>query len=191
MSIRHQIQNGECLGVVARTYGSTPDNLWNAAENSQLRQHRTRSTLIPGDVVVIPDRPPKELSLRTGAVSRFVAAVEVCLTVQFSSDEATADFEFLLTSADRAYRQQRNMANDLVRDGDAHQLHFCGLRPAGRYTLRCGPAGQTPSITVFEDTPYADLAEPYAAESEEQPTGASAPAEDDSYPDQPDAEEST
>jgi hypothetical protein len=64
----HTVEQGEFLAQIARDAGfHDPDTVWNAPENSDLRQQRKDPhVLTPGDRVFIPDVVPKELSLAQG-----------------------------------------------------------------------------------------------------------------------------
>lgn len=67
MPTRHVVKQGECISRIAFEYGLFPDAVWNHPDNSQLKELRKNPyVLMPGDVVVIPDKRVKEVELPTG-----------------------------------------------------------------------------------------------------------------------------
>ena len=67
MPTRHTIEEGEGVSSLALVYGMTPERIWNDPANDALRQLRPDpNVLLPGDVVVIPDREPKQVPAATG-----------------------------------------------------------------------------------------------------------------------------
>ena len=53
----HVVKQGECLSSIAKSCGLDWEHLWTLAENSELRKKRKNpNILLPGDVVVIPER---------------------------------------------------------------------------------------------------------------------------------------
>lgn len=53
----HTVQAGECLSSIADQHGRFWEDLWNHADNSELKQLRKDpNVLLDGDVVVIPDK---------------------------------------------------------------------------------------------------------------------------------------
>jgi len=72
MSRKHVVQAGDGIDMLAERYGWSADALWDEPENRALRDQRpNRNTLLPGDVVTIPEREAKTVSVATGAVHRF------------------------------------------------------------------------------------------------------------------------
>ncbi len=68
----HRITEGESTSNVAATYGFAPDTVWSDADNGQLTTQRAHpNLLLPGDVLAIPDRRRKELTLSTDQVHTF------------------------------------------------------------------------------------------------------------------------
>jgi hypothetical protein len=67
MTIRHKVQEGECLSSIAFAHGFDPEALWNHPDNAALKAEReSLHVLQPGDEVVIPERRPKTVSCATG-----------------------------------------------------------------------------------------------------------------------------
>ena len=63
MPTPHTIRQGESITSLAERYGHFVETIWNHADNADLRQRRTdMDILMPGDVVVIPDKRLKEVS---------------------------------------------------------------------------------------------------------------------------------
>lgn len=67
MPIRHSVSEGEGLSSLALAYGLSPQRIWDDPANSELRKTRPDpNILLPGDVVIIPDRAPKQVPAVTG-----------------------------------------------------------------------------------------------------------------------------
>lgn len=72
MSERHTVQEGECIASIAFARGFYPDTVWNDAGNEALRAKREHGySLLPGDVLVIPEKRLKELACATARVHTF------------------------------------------------------------------------------------------------------------------------
>ena len=72
MPSHHTVAPGECIASIALHYGFHPDTIWDAAENASLRELRgTGYVLLPGDVVVVPDKRIHSVAARTGRRHRF------------------------------------------------------------------------------------------------------------------------
>ena len=69
---QHKVRDGECLTSIAAHYGFSVDMLWDLSDNSSLKDKRKDpNTLVPGDVVSIPDRREKVVSCETAKTHRF------------------------------------------------------------------------------------------------------------------------
>lgn len=67
MPKQHVIQQGECLSSVAELYGLFIPTIWNDPANRELRTLRGNPhVLLPGDVVVIPNKRNKGILCATG-----------------------------------------------------------------------------------------------------------------------------
>lgn len=68
MSRTHPVGPGECLASIAHRYGfGDPLALWNHPDNETLRKKRPDPhCLLPGDVLVIPDKEPRTEPAPTG-----------------------------------------------------------------------------------------------------------------------------
>jgi hypothetical protein len=67
MPTRHIVEQGECIASIAFANGLFPDTVWNHSDNKDLKSLRKSPyILMPGDVVVIPDKRKKEVEKPTG-----------------------------------------------------------------------------------------------------------------------------
>lgn len=74
----HKVQQGECLETIAAQHGWLPQALWDQPENEALKQQRKdMHCLMPGDVVSVPARRPRDEPVATGGVGKFKLEVEV------------------------------------------------------------------------------------------------------------------
>lgn len=74
----HKVQQGECLETIAAQHGWLPQALWDQPENEALKQQRKdMHCLMPGDVVNVPTRRPRDEPVATGGVGKFQLEVEV------------------------------------------------------------------------------------------------------------------
>jgi len=72
MPIEHHVEQGESIGALAGRYGFRPETIWEDPANADLRQRRGSPNILhPGDVVVIPDRRPRQESVSTERRGRF------------------------------------------------------------------------------------------------------------------------
>ena len=74
----HRVRQGECLETIAAQHGWLAQALWDQPENETLRQQRKdMHCLLPGDVVQVPTRRPRDEPVRTDGVGRFQLKVEL------------------------------------------------------------------------------------------------------------------
>lgn len=67
MRIEHVVRQGESVARLACTYGFFPETIWNHPDNAELKALRGHmNILLPGDVVVIPEREAKAVTAATG-----------------------------------------------------------------------------------------------------------------------------
>lgn len=72
MPTKHTVQEGECVSSIAYDYGLFPNTVWEYEENSKLRELRKNpNVLLPGDILVIPDKKEKQVEAETGERHRF------------------------------------------------------------------------------------------------------------------------
>ncbi|PRP91450.1 putative peptidoglycan binding domain protein [Enhygromyxa salina] len=100
MATSYRVRQGECISSIAHRHGLFPDDLWQAPDNAELRAaRRNPNSLAPGDVIVIPDREPKQAKLALDSSHTFkIKGVPAKLSVLVSDDgEALADRAYTLT----------------------------------------------------------------------------------------------
>lgn len=72
MTRRHTVQEGESVSQLAERYGLFAVTIWQDPENADLRARRKNmNVLLPGDVVAIPEKRTKEVSIAAGRRHRF------------------------------------------------------------------------------------------------------------------------
>jgi hypothetical protein len=72
MPISYTIQEGDSVIALSDKYGLLADTIWNDGANSALREKRPdMNVLMPGDVVVIPDKRPRMEKRPTAAQHKF------------------------------------------------------------------------------------------------------------------------
>lgn len=72
MPINHQVKQGDCISSIAFENGFFPDTIWNHPSNAELKKKREDpNVLMPGDMVFVPDKRPKEVSEPTNQVHKF------------------------------------------------------------------------------------------------------------------------
>ena len=101
MPVQHVVKQGDTIASIAYGSGLLPDTVWNDSANGELKARRkTPNTLLPGDVVVIPDPRVKQQACATGSRHRFKRkAVPAKLIVQLLEDgepRANVDYELVV-----------------------------------------------------------------------------------------------
>jgi hypothetical protein len=84
------VQPGDCLCSIAAQYGfASYEDIYNASQNAELKKKRPNPNVIyPGDIVMIPDIPPRTYRLATGTRHRIVVPVpEVVLRIDVPVSE--------------------------------------------------------------------------------------------------------
>lgn len=72
MPIKHVIKQGESVIGLSELHGLFAETIWNDPANAELCAKRgNMNILMPGDVLVIPDKRPKEVSRPTNNVHKF------------------------------------------------------------------------------------------------------------------------
>ena len=81
----HQVEQGECLSSIAYECGFFPDTIWNHPQNAELKRKRNNpNALLLGDIISVPDKRIKEVSIPTNQVHKFrVKNVPAKLRIQF------------------------------------------------------------------------------------------------------------
>lgn len=95
-----KVQPGECLASIASKNGHPVDAIWNYADNAELKKQRGNpNLLVPGDVIVIPDKKAKDVAGATEAKHTFEKkAATAKLRLQMAlNGEPFANLAYLLT----------------------------------------------------------------------------------------------
>lgn len=72
MPIRHTIKQGDSVIRLADIHGLYSATIWNDPANAELTaQRKDMNELLPGDVVVVPDKTPKQVPAATGKTHVF------------------------------------------------------------------------------------------------------------------------
>lgn len=67
-----RVRAGDCVCTIAEDHGHFWQTLWELAGNASLRAaRRNPNQLVEGDVVVVPERRPRQVTVATGAAHRF------------------------------------------------------------------------------------------------------------------------
>jgi N-acetylmuramoyl-L-alanine amidase len=87
--IKHTIKEGEGTTKVADSYGFFADTVWNASDNSALKDKRKdMNILYPGDVLVIPAKRTKWIDVSPGSSYRIQRkGIPAALRVRFLTGE--------------------------------------------------------------------------------------------------------
>lgn len=104
---QHTVEAGECLTSIAAHYGFSVDTIWNLADNASLKDKRKNpNTLVPGDIVAIPDRREKVVSCETAKTHRFKLSADsaICRLQLFEDEKAVANQDFELKIGTRSYK---------------------------------------------------------------------------------------
>jgi hypothetical protein len=72
MGTKHTVKEGDCISSIAFAHGLFPDTIWDHPDNEGLRKVRKDpNVLLPGDILAIPDKRPREVSKATSQVHQF------------------------------------------------------------------------------------------------------------------------
>lgn len=72
MPIHHTVRPGDSVAKLAEQHGLFVETIWGDAANAELRARRPdMNVLMPSDVLVIPDKREKRVSVASGARHRF------------------------------------------------------------------------------------------------------------------------
>lgn len=109
MPIRHEIRQGETVISLSEIYGFFAETIWNDPANAQLKEkRRDMNILMPGDIVVIPDKLPKEVNRETNNVHKFQRkGIPAVFRLQmFEMEEVRANQKYCLTVDGRQFNGQ-------------------------------------------------------------------------------------
>jgi N-acetylmuramoyl-L-alanine amidase len=116
MPIRKEVQQGDSVVKLATAAGFLPATVWNHPENAALKKRRAHmNVLMPGDVLYIPDREPKDSDAATDQLHTFVRKGVVALfrLQVFDVEEPRANQEYRLTLDGRQYEGTTDKAGVL------------------------------------------------------------------------------
>ena len=72
MAENYQVRQGECISSIAFEKGFFPNTIWDHPNNAELKiKRKNENTLMPGDIVHIPDKRAKEVSEPTNSVYKY------------------------------------------------------------------------------------------------------------------------
>lgn len=105
MPTRWTVRPGDTLSGLAARFGfGSADDLHAHPDNAELKQRRPKpEQLLPGDVVIIPDREPRAVGCATGAEHRFrvkLPTLEIKLRVVDQAHEPLAGKEYRLEAGE-------------------------------------------------------------------------------------------
>lgn len=105
----HVVRPGDYLTALAAQRGVSPDEIWHDPAHDELRAQRDdMDCLHPGDVLQLPERQPRAMSLTTGGQNRFravVPKVAVHLTLRDARGNALENAAFRVPELDDEERQ--------------------------------------------------------------------------------------
>lgn len=111
---RHQVKQGDCISSIAEENGFFWETVWNHPDNKELKEKRKDpNILMPGDIVTIPEKRPKEVSEPTNQVHKFrLKNSPAKLTLRILKDgEPRAGETFVLT-IDGEEKERGTIASD-------------------------------------------------------------------------------
>lgn len=90
-SQRYVVRQGDYLAKLAYQFGCEPSAIWDHPDNAEVRKRRggDGELLYPGDLLVIPTAPPKEVGVQGGTTNDYAAEVpriEVVVRLVFGAD---------------------------------------------------------------------------------------------------------
>ncbi len=90
---KYTVEQGDCISSIAFDHNMFPDTIWDHADNAELKKKRKDpNALLPGDVVVIPDKELKEEQCQAEQKHRFKRkGVPEKLRIQFLTGDEKDD----------------------------------------------------------------------------------------------------
>jgi hypothetical protein len=148
MSVKHVVQQGECISRLAYEYGVPLERIWDDPLNKKdLKDLRKNPYVLkPGDVVWIPEKRVKEVSKQTGQRHRFrrKGSSEKVVIKFMRGDDLRAN-EQCMVEVDGRRSEKTTTGGGLleldivpnakivkitfVKEGDVHQFELGGLDP--------------------------------------------------------------
>lgn len=72
MPTNYTVEQYDCIDSIALAHGFFPETVWNHPNNATLKEKRKdQNVLLPGDVVVIPDKRTKELKAKSNTIHTY------------------------------------------------------------------------------------------------------------------------
>ena len=89
MATQHTVRQGECISSISDRYGFFCETVWNHADNARLKRERgDPNVLLPGDIVMIPDKRKGSVSGASEQRHRFrVKGVPAKLKIRLMIDD--------------------------------------------------------------------------------------------------------
>ena len=121
MAIRHVVKNGECMTGIALAYGF-PDHtkIYDHPDNAELKRRRPNpNVLAPGDVVYVPNREARWVSVAVNGAHRFELArpqKELRLVLRDHAGDALVNEPYTLELEGQAAREGQTDGNGVVRE---------------------------------------------------------------------------
>lgn len=100
MPVKHAVEQGESLALLAEKYGHSAEKIWGHAENATLRRgRRNGNALLPGDILFIPDKDDLSHSCQMDFRHRFLLkGVPMLFRMQLLTEEGPrANRPYVLT----------------------------------------------------------------------------------------------
>ena len=169
MAEEHTVMQGDCFSSIAKEYGFLEQTLWNHPANAALKQKRRNpNVLLPGDMVIIPDRESgteqasteqkhiyktkgekTELQLQLLIEDEPLANAKYCLTVGSITIESSTDGDgWVREKISAAAKSARLLVSPGTEDEEEYELLLGHLDPAEEDS---GVVGRLNNLGFFFD----------------------------------------
>jgi hypothetical protein len=129
------VAQGDCVLSIAARYRMSPDQIWNAGPNAELRRVRDPNVLHPGDELHIPAREERTVEVQTSRRHRFRLS-------------PAREIKFVLRLLEEG-KPRAGIAYELAVDGTIHAGETDG---AGRIEAPIAKSARKGTLTLFEGT---------------------------------------
>jgi len=96
----YKVKQGDCIESIAHKFGHLWKTLWDDSKNADLRKKRKEpNVLLPGDIVFVPEKRPKDESGQTDQRHRFrkkIAASMLKMVLIDENDEPRSNESYIL-----------------------------------------------------------------------------------------------